>query len=76
MRSSTLLVDGAKLKVAREMAGLTQERLAQKLHVDRSAVAHWEAGRFQPDAPNFKALCRVLKAKPEQLLVVPDDRAA
>ncbi|WP_370648245.1 helix-turn-helix transcriptional regulator [Amycolatopsis sp. FU40] len=58
------------------MAGLTQEHLARKVHVDRSAVAHWEAGRFQPDAPNFKALCRVLKVKPSDLLVVPDDQAA
>lgn len=33
------------LKKAREENGLTQEKLASMLFVNRSSVANWEAGR-------------------------------
>ena len=35
---------GEKLKEARKNAGLSQEELAEKISVSRSAVAKWESG--------------------------------
>lgn len=68
--------DGAAIRRARELAGLTQDALARKLRVDRSAVAHWENGKTQPSARNFKALRRALRVTAESLMVVPDEQAA
>ena len=40
---------GEKLKCARKEAGLSQEQLAEKLSVSRSAVAKWESDKGMPD---------------------------
>ena len=45
-----------KIKFARERAGMTQQELALKLHVSRSAVAKWEADKGLPDIGNLRAL--------------------
>ncbi|MBK1785104.1 helix-turn-helix transcriptional regulator [Prauserella cavernicola] len=74
MRSTS--VDGTAIRRSRELAGFTQDELARKLSVDRSAVGHWEAGRQSPSPGNFKALCRVLRVKRESLLAAVHDRAA
>ncbi|HET6288047.1 MAG TPA: helix-turn-helix transcriptional regulator [Amycolatopsis sp.] len=42
---STGIVTGYVLKLARQSAGLTQERLAERLAVDTSTVQAWESGR-------------------------------
>ncbi|QRP48019.1 helix-turn-helix transcriptional regulator [Amycolatopsis sp. FDAARGOS 1241] len=42
---STGIVTGYVLKLARQSAGLTQERLAERLAVDGSTVQGWESGR-------------------------------
>ncbi|MGW5702509.1 helix-turn-helix domain-containing protein [Amycolatopsis japonica] len=42
---STGIVTGYVLKLARQSAGLTQERLAERLGVDSSTVQAWESGR-------------------------------
>lgn len=74
MRSLT--VDGAKLRRARELAGLYQVDLANEIGVDRSAVAYWESGTYQPSGPNFLALCRVLQVDQADLLAVDDEQVA
>ena len=40
---------GAKLKGARNDAGLTQEQIAEALGVSRQTVSNWENGRTYPD---------------------------
>ena len=39
----------ARLRARRTALGLTQEALAEKLHVTRQAVSSWENGKTQPD---------------------------
>ena len=38
-----------QLTAARKAAGMTQEQLADAVHVARSTVSSWERGRTQPD---------------------------
>lgn len=44
-----------KLQSLRKQAGLTQEELAQQLHVSRTAVSKWESGRGYPNIDSLKA---------------------
>ena len=45
-----------KLKELREKAGLSQQALADKLFVSRSAVAKWENGNGIPSDVNLEAI--------------------
>ncbi|WP_373109597.1 helix-turn-helix transcriptional regulator [Streptococcus anginosus] len=40
---------GKKLKEARQMSGLTQENVAEKLNVSRQTISNWETEKFYPD---------------------------
>ena len=40
---------GRKLKEARQMRGLTQENVAEKLNVSRQTISNWETEKFYPD---------------------------
>ena len=44
-----------KLQELRRQRGLTQEGLAQVLHVSRTAVSKWESGRGYPNIDSLKA---------------------
>ena len=59
---------GEKLKEARQKAILSQEELAQKLNVSRSAVAKWETDKGLPDIPNLKQISAVLNVSIDYLL--------
>ena len=59
---------GEKLKDARKAAGLSQEQLAQKLSVSRSAVAKWESDKGMPDVNNLKAMAQLLNISVDYLL--------
>lgn len=45
-----------KLQLIRKNRGLTQEDLAESLHVSRQAVAKWESGQAYPDIANLIAV--------------------
>ena len=47
---------GEKIKEARKQCGLSQEQLAEKLAVSRSAVAKWETDKGSPDIANLIAI--------------------
>lgn len=47
----------------REKAGLTQSALAEKLGVDRSAVAKWESGAASPSFAKVPKLAEALKCE-------------
>ena len=48
-----------KIKAARKRAGLSQQELADAIHVSRSAVAKWESDKGLPDIENLKALAKL-----------------
>lgn len=45
-----------KLKNLRKEHGITQENLAEKLHVSRQTISNWENGNTLPDIENLKLL--------------------
>ena len=59
---------GEKIKEARKQCGLSQEQLAEKMAVSRSAVAKWEANNGLPDVENLKALAQLLNVSVDYLL--------
>ena len=59
---------GEKISRARKNAGLSQEALAEKLCVSRSAVAKWETDKGMPDIANLKAISRLLQVSVDYLL--------
>ena len=48
-----------KLQELRKQKGMTQEELAARLYVSRTAVSKWESGRGYPKIESLKALSRV-----------------
>lgn len=59
---------GKKIKEARKNCGLSQEQLAEKLAVSRSAVAKWESDNGLPDIENLKSLAVLLNVSIDYLL--------
>ena len=59
---------GEKLACARKENGLSQESLAEKLCVSRSAVAKWETDKGIPDITNLKAIAKLLNVSIDYLL--------
>lgn len=58
----------ANLKKLRRTKNMSQEDIAQKLHVSRQTVSSWETGRSQPDIDMLTALARVLNADIHELI--------
>ena len=59
---------GEKIKEARKGCGLSQEQLAEKMSVSRSAIAKWETDKGLPDVDNLKALSFLLNVRIDYLL--------
>lgn len=49
-----------QLTAARKAAGMTQEQLADTVHVARNTISSWERGRTQPDLDTLRLLGQVL----------------
>lgn len=59
---------GEKIAKARKENGLSQEAMAEKLCVSRSAVAKWETDKGMPDVTNLKTIARLLNVSVDYLL--------
>lgn len=56
-----------KFRAARRAKKLTQQQVAEKLKIDRSAVAHYESGTARPQFDNIKKVCELLDLTYEDL---------
>jgi|GEM_PF-356247 transcriptional regulator with XRE-family HTH domain len=56
------------LKEQRIKAGLTQDELASRINVSRSAIAKWEQGRGLPNKTSLDDLCRLFGVAEDDLL--------
>ena len=59
------------IKRLRQERNLTQEELAEKLHVTRQAVSNWETGKNQPDIELLKTLAETFEVDVTELLYEP-----
>ena len=59
---------GEKIREARRKCGLSQEQLADKMSVSRSAIAKWETDKGLPDVGNLMLLARLLNTSLDRLL--------
>ena len=57
-----------KLQELRKQKGLTQEELAEKLYVSRTAISKWESGRGYPNIESLKAIAKFFSVTVEELL--------
>lgn len=59
---------GKTIKKIRAEKGLTQEQLAERLHVTRQAVSNWEQEKTQPDVETLTTMAEVLEVSVEELI--------
>lgn len=55
-----------RIAEARKARGMTQEQLAQMLHVSRQTVSHWENGRVLPDLAMAERISEALELQPRE----------
>ena len=56
------------IKTLRRQSNLTQEALAQQLHVTRQTVSTWETGKNMPSLETLHALSQLFNISLEKLL--------
>lgn len=56
----------------REKAGLSQDELAEKMHVTRQAVSRWETGKTVPNTETLKLLSKFFNVSINTLLGSPN----
>lgn len=59
---------GSNLRELREKSGMTQQEIAEKLNVTRTAVCHWESGERALYFSTAKQVCKILNCTLEDLL--------
>ena len=64
---------GSTLSNLRRERGLSQQELADQLHVTRSAVANWEAGNRMPSASMMLEIAQSLDVDVAMLLAAADE---
>ena len=57
-----------KLQELRKSKGLTQEELAEKLFVSRTAISKWESGRGYPSIDSLKEISRYFSVTIDELI--------
>ena len=57
-----------KLQELRKQKGLTQEELAEKLFVSRTAISKWESGRGYPNIDSLKPVAKFFGVTVDELL--------
>lgn len=62
----------SRLAELRQMQGLSQEALAERLGVSRQAVSKWERGESSPDTDNLIALASLYNISLDALLLGQD----
>src|SRR6266567_3247132 len=70
------LFDGARLRLARHLAGIRKSELAALIDKSATAVAAWESGAKHPTAATVAQLALGLSVEPGFFAVRPDDIAA
>lgn len=65
---------GKNIRFLREQRKLSQDQLAEVLHVTRQTVSNYETGRSRPDVEMLTVLAAALDADVKEILYAPADR--
>lgn len=65
---------GNKIKKSRDLAGLTQEQLAEAIRVTRSSVAQYESGEKEPTVHHLADMAIALGVSTDYLLGIDEER--
>lgn len=60
---------GNKISQLRKLSGMTQEQLAEKLHVSRQTISKWEAGTTMPDLESVVTISRMFQVPLDDLML-------
>ena len=63
----------ARLRAAREEAGLSLPELGRKLHLDHSTIGNWETGVRRPDAGDLRRWAAFLRLDADKIIAAWDD---
>lgn len=63
-----MMVLANNIRVFRELRGLSQRKLAEKMDKAVSSIANWEKDMSTPDVTTLVELCKVLKVTPNEML--------
>ena len=67
-----MIIVGKRIRQARVLAGLTQEQLAEKIGVSRTAIVRWETAETEPTLEHLLALSMFLKVSADYLLGIDE----
>ena len=59
---------GKNIKTVREEKHMTQDQLAEQLHVTRQTVSNWENGKTEPDVDTLTRIAEVFDLSVETLI--------
>ena len=65
---SKFSVVGDCIRVERRRAGLSQDQLAERLHVTRQTISNWKGRKSLPDIESLKSLAEALEIPIEYLI--------
>ncbi len=57
------------LKQARNISGLSREKVGKEINADRKSIANWESGKTYPNAKMFMALCKLYGVSPSDIIL-------
>lgn len=59
---------GKNIRSLREEKHLTQDDLAERLHVTRQAISNWETEKSQPDINTLQKIAQILEVSVEEII--------
>lgn len=59
---------GKRLKISRNIKGLTQKELAGLIGAKHNSISNWENDQNKPDTDTIQALCKILDISPSYLI--------
>ncbi len=62
------MINGSKIRSSRENLKMTQQELADRMHVTVQAISQWENNRTQPDLDKITDLAKILRMTADELL--------
>lgn len=63
------MFNSSAIKTKRELLGLSQQELGDKLNVSQKTISSWESGRTEPNMAMVQKICDVLSLDFDSLLL-------